>query len=104
MRKQKSVIGGAVSGLQTLLLVVAMLGLIGVFGGFFGLMQSEIRADLDNTSTEYTYMTNASEAQSKIFSKLPLTATIIIFAFLMILILGVVGYFMARNYQGGTIG
>jgi hypothetical protein len=183
MRKQKSVMGDAVSGLQTLLMVVAILGLLGIFGGFFGLMQSEIQTDLisnsigtvtnetgawinettytvdqstadgfgglvitalynatddspilttnvtvsgsgfTNASTtnwddvlvsytytyntyddSYYYMGNASSAQTKIFGKLPLTATIIVFTFLMILILGVVGYFLARNrIPGGTV-
>jgi len=79
------------------------MGLIGIFGGFFGLMQSEVKADLDNTSTEYQWMGNASEGQTKIFSKLGLTGTIIVFTFLMIIILGVVGYFMSRNYMGGNI-
>lgn len=104
MGKNKRGNSNMMSGLRGILAAVIFFGLIGIVGAIFGLIQSDVDDELTENTTAWNNSQDAQSAQGKIFSKLGLVGTVIIFTFILILILGVVGYFMAGNYMGGNYG
>jgi len=56
------------------------------------------------TGQSYANLQNASVAQGNIFERLGLIGTVIVLVFILILILGVVGYFLAGKYTGNQFG
>jgi len=97
-------IADAVNGLQVLLAAIVFFGLMGLVGGILGLIQDDIDSELNSTSQAHYNLANASVAQGNIFERLGLIGTVIVLVFILILILGVVGYFLAGKYTSGQYG